>query len=283
MKFKFRNVLFAAPVYVYLAVVLGVVAPILLLGALAYVVAAMLTYRWMLRGAERRRNESNIAFSKSGPAEAFGVQHASFHYVFESKQDVLRDLQKQLNDDLVGKLGCAEMRAVEFQDIDTDLMNSEARTFLVAQGRATARATQPTILVDLKRAAELNTVRWWVLMRGVRDPNKVFWRYVFAPVFVPTVVWAYARRRYSPLPGTLTIDPGFFNSIDVLNNARQIEYVAFEALVRTMERFGLDTSDLRSQRGSILNINVTGGKANFGSVVQGAMNTIRGEAKGMNT
>jgi hypothetical protein len=74
----------------------------------------------------------------------------------------------------------------------------------------------------------------------------------------------------------MTIYPGFFNEIDVLNRTREIQFVAFETLVEVLDSFGIDTTDLKQQRSNILNINVSGGQTKFGSVVQGAMNRVTG-------
>jgi hypothetical protein len=49
--------------------------------------------------------------------------------------------------------------------------------------------------------------------------------------------------------------------------------------VQVLESFNIDTSDLKQQKGNILNINVTGGQINFGSVVQGAMNRVSGAVR----
>jgi hypothetical protein len=68
------------------------------------------------------------------------------------------------------------------------------------------------------------------------------------------------------------IYPGFFNSIDVLSRIREVQFVAFETVVETLDSFGIDTSNLKLQKGNILNINVSGGQTSFGSVVQGTMN-----------
>jgi hypothetical protein len=53
-----------------------------------------------------------------------------------------------------------------------------------------------------------------------------------------------------------------------------MQFVAFETLVSVLERFGVDTSDLKMQKGNILNINVSGGNTSFGTVIQGALNRV---------
>jgi hypothetical protein len=124
-------------------------------------------------------------------------------------------------------------------------------------------------------------IRWWVLVLGERDPNKVLFWYAFAPATVPFVVFSYLQRQFEPLHRLTSVDTGFFNSIDMLARTREIELVAYESLIDTLESFGIDTSDLRAQRANILNVNVTGGgSASIGSIVQGAFNRMSGAGAG---
>ena len=167
-----------------------------------------------------------------------------------------------------------------FKDVDRDLVSPETRPFLLTTAAETARKSGFALLCNFTRTANIQSVRWWMLVSGVRDPNKVFWRYVFAPLSAPFSVLPYLRRQYDPLSGLMTIYPGFFNGIDVLNRTREIQFVAFETLVEVLDSFGIDTTDLKQQRSNILNINVSGGQTNFGSVVQGAMNKVTGMVGG---
>ncbi len=64
------------------------------------------------------------------------------------------------------------------------------------------------------------------------------------------------RREHDPLPGLLTVYPGFFNGIDVMTRTRELQFIAFETLVQVLDSFGVDTSDLKQQRADVLNVNV---------------------------
>lgn len=240
----------------------------------------MLIARKFIADAEARKTHDSIEFSQENAASPFGVQYGSFHYVFYSDKAVLENFRAALNNALKRKLGCPDLHEIAFKDVDRDLSSSETRTFLLTTADETARKSGFTLLCDLTQTKTINSVRWWMLVSGVRDPNKIFWRYVFAPLSTPFFILPYIRRQYDPLSGLMTIYPGFFNGIDVLNRTREIEYVAFETLVEVLESFGINTSDLKQQKSNILNINVSGGQTSFGSVVQGAMNKIVGMAEG---
>jgi hypothetical protein len=275
MRFKLRNIAFAAVVYVWIAALLIQLDAALLVVAAGYMFACMGIANGLIRGAERRRAGKTIEFNQEGAVEHLGHVWACFHHVFYSKADVVGALRERLATALRDRLGCSMSEDVSFTDVDGSLDGNETRVFLRANAPETCRKTGLTFVCTFTRSADVQGVRWWILVEGRRDPNKVFWRYAFAPFTVPLVLWPYWRRRYNPLQGLCSVYPGFFNSVDVFSRAREIQFVAFETLVETLGSFGIDTSDLKQQRANVLNINVTGkGKASFANVVQGALNRV---------
>ncbi|NUU35160.1 hypothetical protein [Pseudomonas sp. C2B4] len=210
--------------------------------------------------------------------ESIGAPIGSFHHVFLSGENVLEMFQVVLNDSLSEKLGCSRLRDIVFQDIDDELKLPECRGFLISAAPESARRTKFSLVCSLTRNGDIQAVRWWVLIRGPIDPNKVFWRCAFSPFTISVRFFPYLRRLWNPSNGLTSIDNSFFNEIDILNRTREINFLAFEALVEVLESFGIDTSDLKQQKGNVLNINVSGGKTSFGSLVQGSKNTISGTA-----
>lgn len=274
MRFKIRNAFIAAAIYLWLIATIAQVEPVWLLVAMIYVAACMLLAKWMIDGAEKRRADKEIEFAGIDPAGSLGTQYGSFHHVFYSREPVIERFKEALTEALESKLGCTVLSDVSFKDVDKDLEAPETRTFFKANSAQTPRRSGFVLLCTFTRHIYVQGVRWWTLVSGVRNPNKVFWRYVAAPLSVPFLLIPYYRRRYDPLVGLTTIDPGFFNSVDILSRTREIQFVAFETLVETLDSFGIDTSDLKQQKGNILNINVSGGQTSFGSVVQGAFNKV---------
>lgn len=278
MRFKLRNALIGAAIYLQLLLTLGAASPGLALLFAIYAGGCMAVARMWIDEAERRKSDHGVEFCKIGAANSFGQQYGSFHHVFHSHDAVNDAYRDALTTALSNKLGCTGLHAISFKDVDKDLMSAESRSFFVSTAPETPRNTGFTLLCDFAKNLNVQTVRWWMLVSGVRDPNKVFWRYALAPFTVPFTFLAYLRREYDPLSGLMTVHPGFFNEIDVLNRTREMQYVAFETLVEVLESFGIDTSDLKAQKGNVLNINVSGGQTNIGNVVQGAMNKVRGVA-----
>lgn len=280
MRFMIRNAFIGGGLYllVFLNALNG---GAVLAGVLAvYVVGCMLIEKTLIASAESRRSASAVEFSQTGAADALGIQYGSFHHVYHSGENVNQKLQASLSSALQTRLGCTGLREIAFTDVDTGIERPETRGFLIASAPETTRKSGSVLLCSFARLADVQSVRWWILVSGVRDPNKVFWRYARSPLTIPFVLWPYVKRRYDPLNGLMTIYPGFFNGIDVLNRTREIQCVAFETLVEVLDSFGIDTTDLKNQKGNILNVNVSGGQASFGAVVQGAMNRVTGAAAG---
>jgi hypothetical protein len=278
VKFKIRTALIGAVIYLYLLGVLVAVSPVLLLVFLVWAGACMAGAWAMIAGAKARKTHHVVEFSQSGAANSIGSEFGSFHHVFYSRDPALESYRQALGDALKSKLGATEIQEVAFKDVDHGLPAPETRAFLLASAGETARRSGFFLMCHFTRTANIQGVRWWVLVSGLRDPNKVFWRYAFAPFSVPFTFVPYLRRDFDPLHGLTRIYPGFFNGVDILNRTREMQFVAFETLIEVLDSFGIDTADLRQQKGNILNINVSGGQTSFGSVVQGAMNKVVGAA-----
>ena len=280
MKFKLRNVVVAGLLYLCVTFALiSLGAPMFFLGVL-YVGGCLLVMRWLMARAHSLASGEMIEFSKTNAASRLGSEWGSFHHVFYSKCPVFDKFRETLGAALQTKLQCPPLQEVRFKDKDRDLKQPEVRSFLKAVGPPSSRETGFILLCTFSRISEVQGVRWWVLVSGERDPNKVFWRYALAPISLPFVLLLHLRPDYDFLRGVTTIDTGFFNSIDILSRTREIHFVAFETLVETLESFGIDTSDLKQQKANILNVNVSGGQTTFGSVVQGAFNKAYATAGG---
>lgn len=283
MRFKWRNALIVLVLYFYLAILVftaGGVFAVILLGV--YVAATMLVCQAMITSAELRRSSNSLEFSRTGAASALGVQYGTFFHTFQSKEAVLEAIESSLDNAMRGSLGCSELKFIALKDVDRDLDSPEMRTFMLVDGEESVRGTKFHVLVSFTRKGSIQSLQWWILVGGGRDSNKVLWRFALAPLTVPFMLLPYIRREHDPLPGLLSIYPGFFNGIDVMTRTRELQFVAFETLVQVLESFNIDTSDLKQQRASVLNVNVSGGQATFGSIVQGAMNKVTGSARTAN-
>ena len=272
MRFRIRNLVLAAAVYLVVAVVLAQESFGPLGAALVYSGICMLLTWYMIANAETRRTGETIEFNQLNPASSLGVQYESFHHVFNSQEPVIEALLKNISTALVSKLGCSPLRQITLKDVDKELPKPESRVFYLSTAPLTVRKSEITLLCTFSREADVQGLRWWAMVLGQRDPNVVFWRYALSPIFLPLTIMPFLKGTHDPLRDLVKIYPGFFNSIDVLSRIREVQFVAFETVVETLDSFGIDTSNLKLQKGNILNINVSGGQTSFGSVVQGTMN-----------
>ena len=167
-----------------------------------------------------------------------------------------------------------------FKDNDRDLDAPEIREFHLAKFQETKRKSYIHFLCKFEKESDIQSVRWWIFINGPRDMNKVWWSHALSPLKIPFVWKSYMRREHNPIPDLMTIDAGFFNAMDIFNRAREVQFVAFETLITILESHGIDASDLKQQKGNILNINVSGGQTSFGSVVQGAVNKFAVSGEG---
>jgi hypothetical protein len=280
MHFKIRNALIGIVLYLYLLGTAYSLQPSLAVLVVIYCGGCMFAAQLMIAGAEKRRSVAAIEFSQTGALNVFGQEWSSFHHVFSSDKPVLNAYGHALAAALRDKIGCGVFEKIVMKDVDRQLHNPESRNFYVTHAKPTSRGTGIVLVCSFTQMGSVQGVRWWILVTGVRDPNKVFWRFALAPLTVPAVFWPYVRRRYDPLAELGTVYPGFFNAVDMLNQTRELEYVAFETLVEVLDSFDINTADLKQQKSNIMNINVTGGKASFGAVLQGAKNRVSNKLGG---
>ena len=274
MRFRLTTLVWSGISYAITLVPIATSAPPLFVPAIAYTLITMAAMHLMLKRAEALQRPDQIDFYQSEPANSIGEEWGSFHHVFVSQTSVLEHFASALSNALAGNFKCAPLREISLRDLDKELASPETRRFLYGDIAATIRKTELSILCEISRTNQLLGVRWWILQRGQRDPNKVFSRYSGAPLVIPFVIFKFLRRQYNPLIGLNTIAPGFFNANELLHRSRQIQFVAFETLCTTLESFDIDTTDLRQQRGNLLNINVTGGQVTMGNLVQGVRNKV---------
>lgn len=275
MRFKIRNIFIGLGIYLCILVwTLSLSEAFLVIIFIIYVVACMFIEKSFINLAKVNKKQNFIEFVQSGAVDSLGVQYSSFHYIFYSNEFLSEVYHHTLSNALKTKLGFPDLSNIIFKDIDKNLKNPETRKFWSTTIDEPIYKTQYTLLCDFRTISNMHGIRWWILVNGAIDPNKVFWRYMLAPLLAPFSLFHYFCRQYNPLIGLMTIYPNFFNSIDILNRTREVQFVAFETLVEVLEHFGIDTTELKQQKSNILNINVSGGQTNFGSIVQGAKNTV---------
>jgi len=188
MRFKIKNIFIAGALYIWLAALLFQLSPVLLIIATIYVAGSMAIAGSIIKSAEARKEAKTIEFSQTDAVSYLGIQWGSFHHVFFSEKPVLASLREALASALKDRLGCDVVEDISFKDVDRDLDKPETRVFIRAIAPQTSRKTGFLFLCTLSQSRDVQGLRWWILIDGQRDPNKVFWRYVFAPLTLPFVL-----------------------------------------------------------------------------------------------
>ena len=274
MKFKIRNALIGCGGYIYLVAIAFSSGLPEALVFIAYIASCMLCMNYFITNAEKRRSDMSIEFSRWNAFDTLGVELASFIHVFQSTKAVTEQLKTNLSSSFNDKLYCTKLDTISFTDLDKDFDEPETRSFFRSTAPRTRRDTAIIFICTFTNTKDIQGIRWWIIASGERDPNKVFWKYIFSPLTIPFIIIPYIRREHDPLVSIVSIHNSFFNSVDILSRTREIQFIAFDTLISTLESFGIDTSDLKTQKINLLNINVTGGKTTIGSIVQGALNKV---------
>jgi len=90
-----------------------------------------------------------------------------------------------------------------------------------------------------------------------------------APIAMPFWVMARLKQELDLASSARTVYDAFYNSLDVVTDARSLHTLVFDALVDTLDKHGIDISDLKLQRAQVMNITISGGgRARFGNIIQ---------------
>jgi hypothetical protein len=265
---KIRTWIIIIAVYLYIILVassfgIGVLMFLILYVAVAIVVAnALLTDD--LESVER----DSQRFRKVKPLRGLGSSLVDFQHVFYSKQDVLAEIMDEINARMERLNLLPMLQKREFTDVDKDLDASESREFYVASSEPNRRGTEVALALHFRKRAEAQSVQWWVLMRGFVDRNKKLFLMAIAPIALPFWIISRLKQELDLASSSRTVYDAFYNSLDVVTDARSLHTLVFDTLVDILEKHDIDVSDLKLQRAQVMNVSISGGRARFGNIVQ---------------
>lgn len=266
-------------VLLHLAVViwLGQQNAILLVAWVAYCVISMSTAAWAYR---RELGNSTLVFNKNFALRSLGANMLEFQHVFSHQDQLLDELRQEIDGTLSKRGLLPHLDRRVFVDLDRDLSSHEGRPFYVASSLPTARGTTVSLALYTGAEGQSKSIEWWILVSGFVDPNKLLAFVAAAPIYMPFWLRPYLRRNFDVLQLVRTVHAAFYNNLDVVAKVRFLHATLLDVLVDFLDARGIDTSDLRVQRAQVLNVNVSGGQAQFGAVMQGAFNRISTLGKG---
>jgi|GEM_PF-250093 len=276
-RLKTRSVVTVAVIYMYALSMLSAMTTehrSLLFAFVVYVLVTIVVARAILLRELALVGSQINKFKKNFPFSAYGAVFGEFQHVFFSQQSIVDSLEKVTGQGLSERTPAGPLTSLSLADIDKDILSVDARPFLRSDAGSTVRGTTITLLMHTALHGKMHCVRWWVMGRGYVDRNRYFFALARAPLTLPFWIVPYFKRDVDVVSHLRTIYPGFYNDVDVVRIARCLHETVFDSLVAALEHYGIDTSDLKTQRAQVMNINVSGGKLEIGNVVQGAANRI---------
>lgn len=279
MRFRWMNVPVAVASYAVLLISAEENAG---MGAVVFLCAySMLSWGLlglMLGRATLQRERGGYNFLRADAMTVMGEEYGVFSHFYCCAEPLANMLTQRIEDGLRNQLGCGEAGAVTLKDIDKELGKPESRAFRRFVFPTDAYGTVCSMVYTQTVTGKAQSIRWWLLAQGPRNPNALFWMYVWAPLGNLFKLKEFVLRGYFPLSRLHVIRPGTFTALDVSNRLSEANTVAFDVFVDTLDEHGVDTSSLKVKSANALNINISGGTASFNNVVQGAMTKMFGKA-----
>lgn len=232
---------------------------------------AYFMYRRGKRGADR--------FKVYGPFRSYGHPVAEFQHVFHYRENILAEMTDLMGERMTVNLGFPAFEPKEITDADNELTSPDARLFHIAQGNPNQRGTRLSLVLHTEVCEGTQSVKWWILMSGYVDKNRLLLYLALAPLTTPFRIVPFLKGDFNPLDKVEGHYSSTYNSLDIVTAARFLQETVFGALIDCLEKHGIDTSTLKQQRANVMNITVSGGQPSFGAVVQGAMNKVAAPAQ----
>jgi hypothetical protein len=265
---KVRTVVVIAFIYLWgFAFAIGLGAPAVVLLAV-YCIASIAGAKAMLAADLAMTTREAETFRKVHPMRGLGSMLTDFQHVYYNAEDLLPEILNEFNTRIVQQGFGATLQKKNYTDTDKNLEAPETREFFVASSGASLRGTETSLVVHVRRHGQAQSVQWWILMRGFVDRNKRIILLASAPLAIPFWIWARLKQELDLVSSVRNVYGSFYNSLDVAAEARSWHRLVFDALADSLEKHGVDISDLKLQRAQVMNINISGGRTRFGNVVQ---------------
>ncbi len=242
-------------------------------------VFGLITSTLLRKDIDEAKSSAN-SFNKTHPFKYFGQVFAHFQHVYHHPINIEAEITRTIEEELKTKTPIETLDAISITDHDKDLKSAEGRTFLKGESKSTERGTTLTLILNQSTYGAIRSFEWRVMAGGYVDNNAKFNLIAYSPFTFFFWIVAYIKRESNLLNRVRTVYPSSYNDIDVSTQVRSINETVFDAMVVALEKNGIDTSDLKTQKMQTMNINISGGKVNMGNVVQGAMNKIGTTVKG---
>jgi hypothetical protein len=208
--------------------------------------------------------------------DSLGNVFGSFVYAFRSdKADIISLILSQIEASIQHEFPETQRKVLTLIDNDRRLTNPEKREFFILTLPETSRSTTISVVFYAEARQYSHVLRWWVLLQGPITSSDLVGYVLFSPFTLPFWFWSRIQGRHNVVAGLRSTYGAFFDYVDIYTADRVVQKMALDDLIAVLDANGVDTSDLKLQRNQTLNINVSGGQASFGSVVQGKMDTGR--------
>ncbi|MEL7301459.1 MAG: hypothetical protein AAFM92_13835 [Pseudomonadota bacterium] len=233
-----------------------------------------------LRRIENAAGSGKFNFRRMDAFNYLGIARGTFEHAFSHDSDISSRLVDAIGNAMQAKGLGSNTNTLVITDRDRNLRVNDPRAFNLISVSSTTRVSEPSLIIRTQQIGDMHSVRWWLFEKGPITKNRKLVFLAVAPVAV--FLWPIYWLRNKSFPARFLFTPyrSDYQEMDVYTRLRWAHETVFDTVADELDAAGIDTSTLREQKAQIMNINISGGKVSMGSVVQGAMNRVRGQASG---
>ena len=219
-------------------------------------------------------------FNKKHPFGSFGKTFGRFQHTFYHPYSIQKDITSSISEALKSRTPITSVQTVLIIDTDSVLNNFEQRSFIKAESDPTSRGTSVTLLLNHSNFGSMRTVEWRVLAGGYLDKNSKFNLIAYSLFSIMFWIGPYLSHSRDLLSRVRTIYPSAYNDMDIETQVRCLHEVVFDGMIAELDKKGIDSDPLKSQKMQILNISIFSGKLTMASSIRGAIRKVAAMAKG---
>lgn len=274
-----KSLLSALVIYLFVAIFINeefgyyTKIPVFLLGVYIFATIALGVYFYK-KDLEKIHSNSKI-FKRNFPFAHLGQNVFHFEYVFSAANPNIVVLAAEaISTCLKEKVECLNPEKVIITDHDKNIKEKESKEFTINKTRKTNRGSNLTFVNHISNAGNMYSIQWWILLSGYIDKGSVISFLSFVPISLPFWIVQRINGDYNIAANLNSTYDAFYDNMALITKIKSANKLIINMLVQVLEEQGVDVSDLKEQQNQIMNIQISGGKANFGAIVQGAMNKV---------
>ncbi len=228
---------------------------------------------------DKKNFDANLlSFHRYSPFINLGQFYYKFQYVFFSKKFLVKEALAKISQGFKDKLGTEGIEKVVLHDKDIYIKPKEDREYFTLALPETFRGSKLHILFHIYHKIDSQIIEWSYLSQGRYSKANYCYMILMSPVQCLVKLVARLLSMLTNFPRINLYRSCFkryenhFDDEELLITIKTCQKLSIDILFDLLEENKIENDDLKQQRAQVMNLQITGGKNKFKSIIQGKGN-----------